>query len=66
MELAKALSHQFAAAIEQKWPLLVPTGCVEVHGPHMPLGSDTLIVQTLLQRVAAQVKCMDCHKKENV
>lgn len=58
MDLAKALPHQFAAAIEQKWPLLVPTGCVEYHGPHMPLGSDTLIVQTLLQRVAAQVECM--------
>jgi creatinine amidohydrolase len=58
MELAKALPHQFATAIEQNWPLVVPTGCVEYHGPHMPLGSDTLIVQTLLQRVSERVECM--------
>jgi len=58
MELAKALPHQFETAIAQKWPLLVPTGCVEYHGPHLPLGSDTLIVQTLLQRVAEQVDCL--------
>ena len=58
MELAKALPHQFEIAIEQKWPLLVPTGCVEYHGPHMPLGSDTLITQTLLQRVGERLECM--------
>lgn len=38
--------------------MLVPTGCVEYHGPHLPLGVDTLLVEELLGRVAEQVKCV--------
>ncbi len=39
-------------------PLVVPAGCVEYHGPHMPFGADTLIVEELLRRVAQRVNCV--------
>ena len=34
--------------IDEGWPLLVPTGCIEYHGPHLALGLDTLVVEELL------------------
>jgi len=30
-------------AVSEGWPLLVPTGCIEYHGPHMALGLDTIV-----------------------
>lgn len=38
--------------------MLVPTGCIEYHGPHQALGLDTLLVEELLTRVAQRVKCV--------
>ncbi|NOZ73032.1 MAG: creatininase family protein [Chloroflexi bacterium] len=56
MRLQHLLPHQLKKAIEEKWPLLVPTGCIEYHGPHLPLGTDVIITETLLARVAGQVR----------
>jgi len=56
MRLQHLLPHQFKKAIEDGWPLLVPTGCIEYHGPHAALGLDTIIVETLLTRVARSTK----------
>ena len=39
-------------AVEQSWPLLLPAGCIEYHGPHLPLGVDTLIAEEVCRRVA--------------
>ena len=58
MRLQYLLPHQFKTAIDEGWPLLVPTGCIEYHGPHMALGLDTLVVEELLARVADRVKCV--------
>ncbi len=55
MNLQHLLPHQLKTVLDAGWPLLVPSGCVEYHGPHLPLGVDTLIVETLCQRVAARV-----------
>ena len=38
MRLQYMLPHQLEQAIDEKWPLLVPTGCIEYHGPHQALG----------------------------
>lgn len=58
MHLQHLLPHQFRQAIDEGWPLLVPTGCIEYHGPHMALGLDTILVEELLTRVAGQVDCI--------
>lgn len=58
MRLQNLLPHQFRQAIDEKWPLLVPTGCIEYHGPHLPLGVDTLIVEALLVRVSKRLNCV--------
>ncbi|MCU0507468.1 MAG: creatininase family protein [Anaerolineae bacterium] len=55
MQLQHLLPHQLQQAIRQGWPLLVPAGCIEYHGPHLPLGVDTLIVEELCSRVARRV-----------
>jgi len=58
MRLQFALPYQFRRAIEEEWPLLVPTGCIEYHGPHQALGLDTLLVEELLTQAAQRVNCM--------
>lgn len=58
MNLQYLLPHQLKQALADGWPLLVPTGCIEYHGPHLALGLDTLLVEELLQRVARQVNCI--------
>lgn len=58
MRLQHLLPHQLRKAIDEGWPLLVPTGCIEYHGPHLALGLDTLVVEELLTRVAARFKCI--------
>ena len=52
MRLQHLLPHQLKLAIDEGWPLLIPTGCIEYHGPHMALGLDTILVEELLVRVA--------------
>jgi creatinine amidohydrolase len=44
--------------VTEGWPLLVPAGCIEYHGPHLALGLDTLLVEYLCQRVAQRVECV--------
>jgi creatinine amidohydrolase len=34
--------------------VVLPVGSLEQHGPHLPLGTDTLIVETVAQRVAEE------------
>ena len=58
MRLHHLLPYQLKQALAEGWPLLVPTGCVEYHGPHLPLGVDTLIVEDLLRRVEERVPCV--------
>lgn len=55
MKLLEAQPHQLKAALDGGWPLLVPSGCVEYHGPHLPLGVDTLLVEALCEQVSRRV-----------
>lgn len=55
MRLQHALPHQFKKAIAEGWPLLLPAGCIEYHGPHLALGLDTLVVEELLERVSQRL-----------
>ncbi|MCL7453947.1 MAG: creatininase family protein [Anaerolineae bacterium] len=58
MRLQHLLPHQLRTAVGEGWPLLVPTGCIEYHGPHMALGLDTILVEELLERVARRTECV--------
>ena len=58
MRLQYLLPDQFKKAINEGWPLLVPAGCIEYHGPHLALGLDTLIVDELMERVSARINCI--------
>ena len=58
MRLQHALPYQLEQAITEKWPLLVPTGCIEYHGPQQALGLDTILVEELLNRVAQKIPCL--------
>jgi creatinine amidohydrolase/Fe(II)-dependent formamide hydrolase-like protein len=58
MKLQYILPHQLKQAVDEGWPLLVPTGCIEYHGPHLALGLDTILVEELLARVAERVPCV--------
>ena len=45
---------EVSAAIEADPRLIIPIGTCEQHGPHMPLGSDTLIVEHLADDFSAE------------
>lgn len=50
--------HQLRDAVARGLPLLVPAGCIELHGPHMALGHDTLIVEAVCERLAQRLPCV--------
>lgn len=39
-------------------PVVVPTGSIEQHGPHLPVGTDTYAVRTIARRVAARLDAL--------
>ena len=55
MRLQHLLPHQLRKALDEGWPVLIPTGCIEYHGPHLALGLDTLVCEELLVRVADRI-----------
>lgn len=47
------ISNDFPAAVEKaKGVCVVPIGCLEKHGPHSPLGTDTIIARETVYRAA--------------
>ena len=46
--------NEIVEAIETDPRLIVPVGTCEQHGPHMPLGCDTIIVERLSDRLSAE------------
>ncbi len=58
MNLHELLPHQLKHALDAGWPLLIPSGCIEYHGPHLALGLDTIVVDELCRRVAGRVNAI--------
>jgi creatinine amidohydrolase/Fe(II)-dependent formamide hydrolase-like protein len=56
MRLQHLLPFQLKKALDEGWPLLLPSGCIEYHGPHLALGLDTILVEELLDRVSQRVQ----------
>lgn len=47
--------YEIADRIDEGAPVVVPTGSVEQHGPHLPVGTDSYAVESIAQRVAARL-----------
>ncbi len=54
MRMEKAFPREAKRAKEERWPLIIPVGTMEYHGPHCAFGCDTLIVEGLLERLEAK------------
>ena len=55
MYLKHIRPYQLKEAVAQGYPLLVPAGCIETHGPHMAIGHDTIVVEEICTRIAEKV-----------
>lgn len=42
----------FEARVKESPLVIIPTGAVEVYGPHLPMGSDILVVEEVAKRLA--------------
>lgn len=42
---------QIREAVMRNVPIVMSAGAVEYHGPHLPIGTDWLIAETILRRV---------------
>jgi creatinine amidohydrolase/Fe(II)-dependent formamide hydrolase-like protein len=49
------LPHQIRAAIDRRWPVVLPLGVLEYHGEHMAVGMDTLAVVKILEILEAEM-----------
>ncbi|QHT59600.1 creatininase family protein [Paenibacillus lycopersici] len=45
-------------AVRRNVPVLLAAGAVEYHGPHLPIGTDVLIAESLIERVAGRCECI--------
>lgn len=51
MKLEFSFPEDIEKAKLEKWPLVIPVGTIEYHGPHCSYGCDTLIAYGLLERL---------------
>src|SRR5690242_7036903 len=51
--IKEMLPQEIADVVDRDPRLIVPIGTCEQHGPHMPLGADTIIVQRLADDLSA-------------
>jgi creatinine amidohydrolase len=56
LRLKELLPAELAAAVVADPRLIVPVGTVEPHGPHLPLGCDTMIVERLADDLSAEFR----------
>lgn len=54
-DLAKLNSRQFGRLNLEEAVALIPMGLIEEHGPHLPLGTDTFIVNGALRHIIDEV-----------
>lgn len=54
------LPHEVEQAVKEMWPAVIPSGCVEFHGNHLPLGTDLIIPEEIMKRVEPHVNIVVC------
>ena len=55
LHLKSLVPDQVRTALERRPSLLVPVGTCEQHGPHLPLGCDTIIVEHLVDDLSGML-----------
>jgi creatinine amidohydrolase len=50
--------QEIVAALKEVDTVIVPLGTVEQHGPHLPVGTDTLIPITVAKHVAEKTRIL--------
>lgn len=55
LHVKSLVPDQVRLALERRPCLLVPVGTCEQHGPHLPLGCDTIIVEHLVDDLSAEL-----------
>ena len=58
MYLKQMIPAQIRDAVEKDLPLILPIGCVECHGHHLPVGCDTIIVEEVARRLEQRIGCV--------
>lgn len=58
MYYIKMRPDEIRNAVERNIPVIMAAGCVEYHGPHLPVGTDYLIAETVVERVEKQCECI--------
>jgi creatinine amidohydrolase len=58
--LTEMTSQEVAEALERTRTLLLPVGATEAHGPHLPLGTDTMEAREICRRAALRLEAMNC------
>ena len=58
MYLIHMRPEQVQDAVARNVPILMPAGCVEYHGPHLPIGTDFLIANSICAEAEKRVECV--------
>jgi len=51
MKLVELRPEQIREAVKKNTPVLIPSGVIEYHGPHLPIGTDFLIVKSIVDEI---------------
>ena len=57
MYLIQMRPEQIQDAVRRNVPVVMPAGCVEYHGPHLPIGTDFLIANAVCVEAEKRVEC---------
>jgi len=58
--LDELTSAEFARRSKERLLAIVPIGSLEEHGPHLPLGTDSMQAEEVVRRVALEFDCVVC------
>ena len=58
MYLIHMRPEQVKDAVARNVPVLMAAGCVEYHGPHLPIGTDFLIANSICVEAEKRVECI--------
>ncbi len=54
MKLIEMLPEQVRQAVEKNTPVVLAAGVIEYHGPHLPIGTDFLIANSIIEGVESR------------